>query len=307
MNRPNSNARDQVANLVIVVLCLFIAAALGRAYFYEDGPEGKKTEAKFLPGSRFPLQRVNWEGSERTLLLILDDSCPYSAESMPFYQQLVKLSAGRSDVRLIGIFETSVESGKEYLMANGLRVEVIAWPFRMSKIFQTPNLILVNRAGEVTRQWAGLLSPAGEADVINQLFGMSDTAGEQARRGDVPPADLQGGLRGIVLPDLLELMKERRVTLLDVDARESYTAEHIAGAKNIPLDELYIRALNELDQRAHIVLYTRNYNRFFLAGAQVLEKQGFENVRILRGGLEAWKSAGQPVAGGQGAKQDARP
>ena len=304
MNRPNSNARDRITNIVIVALSLFIAAALARAYFYANVPEGKKAEAVFSPGSRFPLQRVNWEGSERTLLLILDESCPYSAESMPFYQQLVKLGAGRSDVRLIGVFETSVESGKEYLNTHGLGVEVIAWPFRMSKIFQTPNLILVNRAGEVTRQWAGLLSPAGEADVINQLFGM---AVEQARRGAVPSADLQGGPRGIALPDLLGLMKERRVTLLDVDARESYAAEHIVGAKNIPLDELYIRALNELDQRAHIVLYTRNYNRFFLAGALVLEKQGFENVRILKGGLEAWKSAGQPVTGGQAAQQVARP
>lgn len=53
-------------------------------------------------------------------------------------------------------------------------------------------------------------------------------------------------------------MLSNTVTLVDIVSREEFGAWHIVGAVNIPDDELYSRALNELMPAQRIVLFTRN-------------------------------------------------
>lgn len=302
----NSAVRNRITNLIIGALTVFLAATLAKEYFYASKPVNRfQAKSISLTGSRLFVQGVDWESAEQTLLLVLDENCPYSRQSMPFYKQLAEHAAGRGDVRLLGAVETSAESGQRYVEENDVQVDVIKWDFRKLGILQTPNILIVNRAGDVTKQWTGYLSPLGEADVISQLFGKSEVAmGEAVTPNAAPPSssNLQGGPHGINIHDLVNLMKEQRVTPLDLDDRESYAVEHIAQAKNIPADELYIRASNELDKGATIVLYTRTYNRRFLGNVQVLKRQGFDKVKVLTGGLDGWKSAGLPVATAQSIK-----
>jgi rhodanese-related sulfurtransferase len=296
---PDSTARNRITNLIIVALALFLATALAKEYFYASKP-GIKSQAKgrSLVGSRLSVAGVDLQDVEQTLLLALDEHCPYSRQSMPFYKQLAEHAAGREDVRLIGAVETGAESGQKYVGENGVRVDVIKWDFRRQGILQTPNLLLVNRTGDVTKQWTGRLSTAGEAEVISELFGKPEAAGGAVNPNPAPApsAYREGGPHAIGVRDLVSLLKEERVTLLDLDDRESYAAEHIEHAKNIPSDELYIRALNELDRGSTIVLYTRNYNRLFLGNVQVLKRQGFDKVKVLEGGLSGWKGAGLAVS-----------
>lgn len=298
--RPNNKTRDRLVNVIILALTLTLAATLAKEYFYPNAPGNRSLS---LVGSRLAVPGVDWHGAERTLLIVIDEECPYSEQSVPFYWQLAELAAGRSDVRLLAVTETDEREGRRYLEANGVRVEVARWLFRKSGVFQTPNLILANRQGEVTNQWGGLLSSAGQAEVIRRLLGEAAAARAEALQS---PVELQGGVYGIAARELPQLMKEQRVTLVDLDEREKYAAEHIAGAKNIPTDELYVRALNELDKGATVVLYTRNYNRFVLGNVQMLRRQGFESVRVLKGGLDGWKGEGLPAGAGPGAKETAR-
>lgn len=77
-------------------------------------------------------------------------------------------------------------------------------------------------------------------------------------------------------------------TLLDVRQPGEYEAEHLPGAKLIPLAELGSR-LPELDAGKPIVVYCAIGGRSRVA-AQVLAAKGFREVLNLSGGIKAWNS-----------------
>lgn len=77
-------------------------------------------------------------------------------------------------------------------------------------------------------------------------------------------------------------------TLLDVRQPGEYEAEHLPGAKLIPLPELGSR-LSELDPGRPTVVYCAIGGRSRVA-AQVLAGKGFREVLNLSGGIKAWNS-----------------
>lgn len=83
--------------------------------------------------------------------------------------------------------------------------------------------------------------------------------------------------------------------LLDVRTPTEFQTERIAGAVNIPLDQLPAR-LNELptDREMIVVIYCKAGQRGGL-GFALLRQFGYVNVKNMIGGLNAWKSAGLPV------------
>jgi rhodanese-related sulfurtransferase/rubrerythrin len=77
-------------------------------------------------------------------------------------------------------------------------------------------------------------------------------------------------------------------TLLDVRQPSEYEAEHLPGAKLIPLPELGAR-MAELDADKPTVVYCAIGGRSRVA-AQVLAAKGFREVLNLSGGIKAWNS-----------------
>ena len=83
------------------------------------------------------------------------------------------------------------------------------------------------------------------------------------------------------------------MTLIDIDNREDFALGHIAGAVNIPEDELYTRALNELTVDKPIVLFSRTLEAHKIRNAETaLRSTGFDETKWLKLTLEAAKSAG---------------
>ncbi len=76
--------------------------------------------------------------------------------------------------------------------------------------------------------------------------------------------------------------------LLDVRQPEEYEAEHLPGAKLIPLAELGAR-LSELDPEKPAIVYCAIGGRSRVA-AQVLAGKGFKEVFNLSGGIKSWNS-----------------
>jgi rhodanese-related sulfurtransferase/rubrerythrin len=76
--------------------------------------------------------------------------------------------------------------------------------------------------------------------------------------------------------------------LLDVRQPEEYEAEHLPGAKLIPLAELGVR-LSELDPEKPAIVYCAIGGRSRVA-SQVLAGKGFKEVFNLSGGIKAWNS-----------------
>ena len=111
---------------------------------------------------------------------------------------------------------------------------------------------------------------------------------------------LLGGLRmaRVGVAELRELMNDPPGPVV-IDVRTKHgrgiDARHIPGAQVFSLEDLKRRA-HELPREREIVLYCNCPNEASAArGAQMLTELGFQHVRPLAGGLDAWIDAGHSV------------
>ncbi|MCC7386543.1 MAG: metalloregulator ArsR/SmtB family transcription factor [Deltaproteobacteria bacterium] len=75
---------------------------------------------------------------------------------------------------------------------------------------------------------------------------------------------------------LLQEIRAKKVTLIDVRPRDEYRAGHVPGAISIPLEELKLR-LTEIPKARQVVAYCRGpYCPLALAAVAVLESAGFK-------------------------------
>jgi rhodanese-related sulfurtransferase len=86
-----------------------------------------------------------------------------------------------------------------------------------------------------------------------------------------------------------------RVLLLDVQPATDFDGQwgHIPGARSIPLEDLPAR-LVELQHDRPVRLVCRTDRRSAQAGS-ILAKAGFADVRVIQGGMTAWRDRGWPV------------
>ncbi|MBF0495218.1 MAG: ferritin-like domain-containing protein [Deltaproteobacteria bacterium] len=92
-------------------------------------------------------------------------------------------------------------------------------------------------------------------------------------------------------------------TLLDVRQPAEYEAEHMPGAKLVPLP-LLADQMSELDKDRPTIVYCASGGRSRVA-AQFLSGQGFSEVHNLWGGIEAWE--GQVAKGPVGLSMEFLP
>jgi rhodanese-related sulfurtransferase len=97
----------------------------------------------------------------------------------------------------------------------------------------------------------------------------------------------------------LSLMTYRETLFVDAMPSSLFDKEHIKGAVNLPLaifDIMYMMALSEEDKEKEIIVYGRTISkRYDELVANKLALRGHKNVKILEGGLAAWKEKGYPV------------
>jgi NADPH-dependent 2,4-dienoyl-CoA reductase/sulfur reductase-like enzyme/rhodanese-related sulfurtransferase len=107
------------------------------------------------------------------------------------------------------------------------------------------------------------------------------------------PVNIAGFVAENILSERIKMFQWEQATsidkkdiLLDVRTPEEYKAGHIAGAINIPVDELRCR-LNELPKNKAIYIYCQIGLRGYLA-SRILLQSGFEKVVNLSGGYRLW-------------------
>lgn len=84
--------------------------------------------------------------------------------------------------------------------------------------------------------------------------------------------------------------------VLDVRTQDEFARGHIVGAKHVPVADLEKR-LAELDKsKSKPVIVCCQTGARSATAAAALRKAGFEQVFNLRGGLQEWERAGQPVS-----------
>ncbi len=114
-----------------------------------------------------------------------------------------------------------------------------------------------------------------------------------------PKTELNGHI-GFISPSAAVRELENGDALF-VDAMPSnfFDQEHIAGALNIPLsffDIMYLMNLSDVDKSRMVIVYGRTISRYYdVAVANKLYLQGHKNIKLLEGGLPAWKDGGYPL------------
>lgn len=88
-----------------------------------------------------------------------------------------------------------------------------------------------------------------------------------------------------------------KLLLLDVRSAADFAGEkgHIAGARNIPLEELTARQGELESRREQPVLLVCTTDRRSSKAAAQLAAAGFAKVQVVQGGMSAWRERGWPV------------
>jgi rhodanese-related sulfurtransferase/DNA-binding transcriptional ArsR family regulator len=102
------------------------------------------------------------------------------------------------------------------------------------------------------------------------------------------------GLEPVSRADLLARLREGSVTVLDVRPEDEFTAGHLPGALNVPLDRLDA-VIATLPRDREVVAYCRGpYCVLSFEAIEALRRRGFR-ARRLEDGFPEWKAAGLAI------------
>lgn len=105
-----------------------------------------------------------------------------------------------------------------------------------------------------------------------------------------------GGLR-ITAAQAVQLINREKAVLIDVREPAEFAAVHAAGSKSVPLGGLEATGDLPKNKAVPVVLVCASGARATRAAA-TLKKLGYENARVLAGGVSAWQEANLPVERG---------
>jgi rhodanese-related sulfurtransferase len=104
-------------------------------------------------------------------------------------------------------------------------------------------------------------------------------------------ANLSGGISPA---QAVQLINRERGQVIDVCSADEFAAAHVAGAKNVPLDQLATAKGLPGNKKTPLVVVCASGVRSAKAVTE-LKKLGFENAQSLAGGLKAWREANLPI------------
>lgn len=89
------------------------------------------------------------------------------------------------------------------------------------------------------------------------------------------------------------------VLMLDVRSVDEFYGEmgHIAGARNVPLEELPTRLAELEAHKARPVRILCRTDRRSAKAARLLDEAGFSDAQVIQGGMTAWHAKGWPIEG----------
>ncbi len=87
--------------------------------------------------------------------------------------------------------------------------------------------------------------------------------------------------------------QDKDFVLVDVRDPGAFAEEHIAGAENIPVEDLAESAESDLNKNQRVIVYGDDHDSDESnEAADILEDLGFRKISDFDGGLYAWRRAG---------------
>ena len=263
-------------NVGLVLTSFALIYGVVRLWSGRTVPQRPSASKSLEIGQKLPLPAIDWTMADQTLVIVLKQKCAFCQESAPFYRQLQRALKNKEVQTIVILPDTDTEAAK-YVAEVGLepdylRQENVKQTLEPIGMTQVPLLLLVDRQGVLTSAWGGLLNAQAQVEVFKNI-------GLEAV-DPIPPV----GLKEIDQKDIETLLKrDKRALLLDVRDRESYARGHFPNARNIPFDELQVRAVNEIDIDSTLVIYSYRFDAQELASCiNVLKSSGFKNILVLK-------------------------
>lgn len=254
----------RILNIAVLLVAIVLSTVLVRKFFF--GPT-QNSDYRIAPDARLSIKGVNWADAERTVLLALGKECKYCSESAEFYRRLAAGITSQTNTRLIVLFSEKESDAEAYLKQFGVPVRELRYVSLSSLgIKSVPTVAILDRNGVVKDMWVGKLSPLNESALMSRL-NLEDTRSPD--EWSISEVDLER-----------KVANNERVVLLDIRERSVFAISHKEGARNIPLDELPVRAQNELPLDHTIVIYGDDPSQTDLAYS-IIDTQGFARVFVL--------------------------
>jgi len=113
------------------------------------------------------------------------------------------------------------------------------------------------------------------------------------------------GMLAVVPTEAVKLINNDAM-VLDLRSAESFSRGHIAGARNVPMDELdgHMEKLAKFRNKPVVAVCDAGITSS--KAVNTLRNSGFESVYNLKGGVSAWGQAGLPVVSGKKTKSKSK-
>ncbi len=107
--------------------------------------------------------------------------------------------------------------------------------------------------------------------------------------------DSLSGVKSILPSELTRMMNHEDAVVIDLRSREQFDQGHIINAKNHPVAEIETSKskLQAFKQKPLVVVCQNGGESARISRA--FKHEGYENVAILKGGLQAWQNANMPL------------
>lgn len=262
-------------------------------------------------GSTMRLSGISWADAPHTVVMAVSTTCPYCRASATFYKALVSNSAPRK-FRVVAVLPEPLDVAKRSLPALGITglADIQQVNYEALGLSATPELIVINQQGRVEAAWIGRLNKVQEAEVFAKL-GVTRFVAKGTEVSDVTAHESE-----FVAPQQVHaLLEDPTTVLVDTRARIGFQQAHIVGALNIPLDELYSRAVHELSPQKSLLIFCHALHSQEFGGCPVrgeadneiasfcrstkemLEHAGFGNVHLIAADLPLLEKQGVTIAG----------
>lgn len=159
------------SNIAIIIVAFLLSSIFVGRYLSSDTTKSSISES-IKVGTKLPLPNVDWNKTDKTLLLAISTSCRYCTDSLPFYKKLVQQKNERNNFKLIVITPQNINEAQHYLSENGIEVDEVRQAVLSEiNVRATPTLIVLDNVGAVVNSWVGKLPPTKENEVTQSLFG----------------------------------------------------------------------------------------------------------------------------------------
>lgn len=160
---------ELTANVAIIIVAVLLGYFLVQQFTSPNPNKSQQPPKEIVRGTKIDLPNVDLQSNGKTILLVMQKSCHFCTESMPFYKNLIQ-RASEKGVKVIAVLPDSIEQSNQYLNEHGIKVnEVRQSSLSSVDVEGTPTLIMLNQKGEVSNSWVGKLPSEKEQEVINQL------------------------------------------------------------------------------------------------------------------------------------------